>query len=88
MAKGKKPELTRRLGLPAELLPGAARLTVSGTAEVLVENHGGLSLLSDERVEIRSRGGAVRIVGRELTLGFMDRDRIIVRGYIVAAELI
>ena len=77
-----------KLELPAEVLPQAARVTISGTSEVYVENHGGLSLLSAECVDIRSRTGTVRVSGRDLQLGFMNKTKIIVRGFVVSVEFI
>lgn len=80
--------IPEKMGLPADVLPRAARVTVSGTSEVYVENHGGLSLLSGDTVEIRSRNGSCRIKGRDLCLAYMTSVKIVVRGIVVSVEFI
>lgn len=80
--------IPEKIGLPADVLPRAARVTVSGTSEVYIENHGGLCRLSDEVIEVRSRNGSCRISGRDLYLAYMTSTKIVVRGIVVAVEFI
>lgn len=75
-----------KMRLPAEVMPGAARITLSGTSEALIENHAGLMLVSDECVSFRTRGGECRITGQRLYLAFMDKFSTVVRGFIVGVE--
>lgn len=83
-----RQSIPEKIGLPAEVLPNAARVTVSGTSEVYIENHAGLKLLSEEAVIIRSRNGSCRIKGSSLELAFMNKGKILVRGLVVAVEFI
>lgn len=80
--------VAEKLMLPANVLPEAARVTISGTSEVYIENHGGLSLLSPERIEIRTRYGCCRVSGRDLRLAFMNRTKIVIRGFVIAVEFV
>lgn len=83
-----KWSVAEKLMLPADVLPSAARVTVSGTSEVYVENHGGLSLLSPERIEIRTRYGCCRVSGRDLYLSYMTRTKIVIRGFVISVEFV
>jgi sporulation protein YqfC len=80
--------VAEKLMLPADVLPEAARVTVSGTSEVYVENHGGLSLLTPECIEIRTRYGCCRVSGRDLCLAYMTRTKIVIRGFVIAVEFV
>lgn len=79
--------LAEALRLPAELVPGVPRLTLSGGSELLIENHGGLQTYSHALIEVRSRNRLVQIRGQALELAAMDRMQMVVRGIIVAVEL-
>lgn len=83
----RKRPVTDRFGLPAELLPGVPKLTLSGGSEALVENHGGLKSLSRELVEVRGKNLLLQIRGEDLELAAMTKTELVVRGIIVAVEL-
>jgi sporulation protein YqfC len=85
-AKRGRP-LTELLKLPAELIPGVPRLTLSGGNEVLIENHGGLQSYSHALIEVRGRNQLVQIRGQELELAAMNRTQMVIQGLIVAVEL-
>ena len=83
----RKRPVTELLDLPAELVLGVPRLTLSGGSEVLVENHGGLKSYSGGCVEVRGRNLLMQIRGEDLELVAMTKTDIIIRGIIVAVEL-
>ena len=83
----RKRPVTELLNLPAELVPGVPRLTMSGGSEVLIENHGGLKSYSDDCIEVRGRNMLLQIRGEDLELATMTKTDIIIRGIIVAVEL-
>lgn len=83
----RKRPITEFLNLPAELVPGVPRLTMSGGSEVLIENHGGLKSYTNECIEVRGRNMLVQIRGEDLELAMMTKTEIIIRGIIVAVEL-
>ena len=83
----RKRPLTDVFNLPAELVPGVPKLTLSGGSEVLVENHGGLRSYSRECVEVKGKKITMQIRGDDLELAAMTKAEIIIRGIIVAIEL-
>ena len=83
----RKRSITELLDLPADVLPGVPRLTMSGGSEVLVENHGGLRSYTSDLIEVRGRNMLIQIRGEDLELAAMTKTDIIIRGIIVAVEL-
>lgn len=83
----RKRPVTELFNLPAELVPGVPRLTLSGGSQVLVENHGGLKSFSRDCIEIRGRNMLLQIRGEDLELTAMTRTDIVIHGIIVAVEL-
>ena len=79
-------DLAEALDLPAESMTGAVKLTVTGRRTALVEHHDGLLGYSGECVEVGAGAGRVRILGRELRLGAMDADALMIQGGISAVE--
>jgi sporulation protein YqfC len=83
----KKRPVTEIFDLPAELIPGVPKLTLSGGSEVLIENHGGLKSYSRDLIEVRGRNALMQIRGEDLELAAMTKNDIVIRGIIVAFEL-
>ena len=83
----RKRPVTELFDLPAELVPGIPKLTMSGGSEVLVENHGGLKSYSRDCIEVRGRNMLLQIRGEDLELATMTKAYIVIRGIIVAVEL-
>ena len=83
----RKRPVTDMFDIPAELVPGVPKLTLSGGSEVLVENHGGLKSYSRECIEVRGRNTTMQIRGDDLELAAMTKMEIVIRGIIVAIEL-
>lgn len=89
MKKGERRRpLTDQLSLPAEIMPGAARTTLSGGSEVYVENHAGLKSYSRNCIEVKTRGGILRICGDELELAAMTKTDIVIQGFVISVERI
>ena len=82
----RKRSITELLDLPAEVLPGVPRLTMSGGSEVLVENHGGLRSYTSDLIEVRGRNMLIQIRGEDLELTSMTKTELAIRGIIVAVE--
>ena len=83
----RKRPITERCRLPAELVPGVPRVTLSGTSAAQIENHGGLRSYTADLIEIRGRNMLLQIRGEDLELAAMTKTDIIIRGIIVAVEL-
>ena len=73
--------------LPAELVTGVPKLTLSGGSKVLIENHGGLKSYSRDLIEVRGRDLLLQIRGQDLELAAMTKTELVLRGIIVAIEL-
>ena len=83
----RKHPVTEIFDLPAELVPGVPKLTLSGGSEVLIENHGGLRSYSRDLIEVRGRNMLMQIRGEDLELAAMTKNDIVIQGIIVAVEL-
>lgn len=82
----RKHPITERFRLPAELVPGVPRVTLSGTSEAQIENHGGLKSYTEDLIEIRGKNMLVQIRGEDLELTAMTKTELVIRGIIVAVE--
>lgn len=83
----RKRPITDIFDLPAELVPGVPKLTLSGGSEVLIENHGGLKSYSRDCIEVRGKDLSLQIHGEDLELAAMTKTELIIRGIIVSVEL-
>ncbi len=79
--------VTEFFDLPAELVPGVPKLTLSGGSEVLIENHEGLKSYSRDLIEVRGRNMLMQIRGEDLELSAMTKMELVISGIIVAIEL-
>ena len=79
--------LTGRLNLPKEVLEDVPRLTLTGSGQVLVENHKGLLSYSEELIEIGCGRLHLRVRGSDLLLRAMDREELLIHGKIIAVEV-
>ncbi len=84
--EGRKRPVMDRLSLPAEILPGVPRITMSGGSEVYIENHAGLKTYTRNCIELKSRDGIVRVAGDELELAAMTKTEMVIRGLVVSVE--
>ncbi len=82
----RKRPITELFNLPAELVPGVPRVTLSGTSAAQIENHGGLRSYTADLIEIRGRNMLLQIRGEDLELTAMTKTELVIRGIIVALE--
>ncbi len=74
--------------MPAELLDGVSRLTLTGGENVRIEQHRGILTFSPELVEVRSGGKLrLRLRGETLRIEGMDREELLITGRIHTVEL-
>ena len=89
MGKKRKSGAAERMceffGIPAEAA-GAPRITLVGASRVLIEGHGGLLELSEERVAVRCGRSTVRITGSGLRLYGMNGRCVAFTGRIAGVE--
>lgn len=86
MADGKERRYFNPLDLPEETLGSACRITMSGRHRLMAEYHRGLLGYEEDRVEIATGEGTVRILGQMLMLDRMDTECIVVTGRIAGVE--
>lgn len=79
--------LAARLDLPAEVMAGAPRVTVTGKQRVLVENHRGVLAYTEQEVSVGGKTARVRIRGDGLLLRAMDRNSLLVTGTIFGIDM-
>lgn len=80
-------KLARRTDLPADIVAGAPKVTLTGMEQVLVENHRGILAYTDGLVEVTGRSGHIRIRGEKLLLRAMDSEMLLVTGNILGVDL-
>ena len=80
-------KLARRTDLPADIVAGAIKVTLTGTERALVENHRGILAYTDGLVEINGKGILLRIRGEKLLLRAMDSEMLLVTGRIFGLDL-
>lgn len=78
--------LAERLALPAGLLPGEGRLTLSCGRQALIEGHRGILDYTPERIVVSFGREKLSLVGDGMRLEAMNAGEILVFGRIRAAE--
>ena len=80
-------KLAERVDLPAEAVAGAARITLSGQQQVLIEHHKGLLAYSETEVEVNCGDLRCRIRGDGLLLRAMTAEMLLVTGTIFGVDV-
>ena len=80
-------KLARRTDLPADIVAGTIKVALTGTEQVLVENHRGILAYTDGLVEVNGKGVLLRIRGEKLLLRAMDSEMLLVTGKIFGVDL-
>ena len=83
--RGFTGRFSRALGIPEEAA-GLPHIEITG-ASVTVSNHRGILEYGENEINVRSRGGVIRIRGQELKICSMDSDTLTVGGRISSVEL-
>ena len=76
-----------KLDLPGDLLPGAGCLTLYGGRQALIEGHRGVLAFSPECLVVRLGWQRLSVLGTELSIRALSRDRLLVAGKIQRVEL-
>lgn len=74
--------LTEMLEIPPEVLVNVPRVEVVGHLQFRVENHRGLVQYEPHRVVLRIPDGHLIVTGRELVIGWIDRNELLVTGQV------
>lgn len=83
------PEKTaQRFDLPADAVAGLPKLTVTGMAQLVIENHKGLLEYGESLIEVSGGKIRIRVNGAGLELRAMTQTEMIITGQIGSIELI
>jgi sporulation protein YqfC len=74
--------VTGMLEIPPEVLVNVPRIEVVGHLQFRVENHRGLEQYQPHRVVLRIPDGYLIVTGRELVIGWIDRNEVLVTGQV------
>ena len=85
--RGIMDKLAGHLALPEELLPGTARLTLTGGNQVRIENHRCLLSFTPDEIEVGCGRLRLRIRGADLELRGMERKELLIAGTIISVEV-
>lgn len=80
-------DLAEKADLPADLAAGLPTMELCGFREFSMEPHEGLVEYTRERISMDSTAGRVSVVGENLTIRRMNRQRITVAGQLRGVEL-
>ena len=74
------------LDLPADVVAGLPRITLTGSRALLVENHRGILSYSDREIEVNGGAVAIRLEGDGLVLRAMNAGELLITGEIFKLE--
>ena len=80
-------DMAEKMELPADIAAGLPTMELCGFREFSMEPHGGLVEYDRERISLESTLGRVTVLGENLTIRRMNRQRITVAGQSRAVEL-
>ena len=81
-------KLADGVDLPGEMPPGVPVVELASDCRVLIEQHGGMTEYSRERICARVRYGVVCVCGSDLELTHMSRERLVISGKIDAVQVL
>lgn len=80
--------LTESAELLSEPLPGQPIVELGGDRRVVIENHGGVTQYSREKIGVKVKYGTLCVCGCGLELVRMNREQLIIAGRIDSLHLI
>lgn len=86
--KGFLERLTEGTELLSEPLPGQPIVEIAGDRRIVIENHGGVTQYSREKIGVKVKFGMVCVCGCGLELVRMSREQLIIVGRIDSVHLI
>lgn len=83
MKKGRTlHRIAQMIDVPAEVLISVPRVEVVGHLQFRVENHHGLEAYESDRIVVRTPDGRLTVTGRQLVIGWIDRNEMLVTGQV------
>lgn len=81
-------KLEQALRLPVGALDNTARMELSGNRRVLVEGCRGIVKYDEDGIELRTVGGVVRFIGRELCMNSLNPACAVITGRLLSLEFL
>lgn len=72
--------------LPADIVAGLPRLEMVGNRQLYIEHHLGILSYSQERIDVNTTGGVLRVNGERMTLLAMTAEELRIGGQIGTVE--
>lgn len=76
------------LDIPAEAVAGVSYIEITGTREMLVENHKGILEYTENEIKVNIGKNVLRITGQCLSVDAMNSNQLKLTGNIEAVEFI
>ena len=74
--------------LPGDLAAGLPRVEIIGSTRVLVENHRGVVLYTEERIDVNGGRILLSVKGSGLEIRAMNRHELMICGNVEGVELL
>lgn len=81
------PRSNRALGriaktswIPQDAFPGVPVVEIAGMGRVLIEGHQGVTEYGQNRIQISMRYGSLVVLGCDLSLAHMSKERLVITG--------
>ena len=79
-------DLSEKLNLPGEVLPGIGSVSIVGGRAAHVEGHRGIIEYSEQRIVLAMSRGKITLSGGNMTLRAMNGGELLVQGKIQSVE--
>ncbi len=66
--------------LSQDALPGVPVVEIAGMGRVLIEGHKGVTEYGQQRIRVSMRYGSLMVIGCDLSLAHMSKDRLVITG--------
>ena len=76
-----------RFDLPAEVLAGAPKLTLTGAGRLHIENHRGILEYGQNLITVNAGQMILKIMGSKLELVSMSAEELLITGHIAGIDL-
>ncbi len=74
--------------VPREVIAGIARVEITGTGEVLIENHGGILEYGTSAIAVSGGKAIIKIVGDNLQILTVTSSELTIRGLVLGVEFL
>ena len=81
-----RERLASAASMPKDVVLGASIITITGMAEVCVENYRGIIEYTDCLVRLQTKDGQLRLTGKRLNIEYYTNDEMKITGIIESLE--